>query len=104
MARDRLSTHGPAPADPLDESVEPSQLAELEISVGPDQRVRGRVPPEQAHHLVTMCGILGSVVTGTGGVVLTLNVAPSLTTLAFAQLALALVAAVLIAASGRIRT
>ena len=102
MARDRWSIFGPAPTEPLAESAEPTQFAELEISVRPDRRARGRVPPDQAHYLITMLGILGSTVTGTGGAVLILYVAPRLIILALAELALALVATVLTAACGRI--
>lgn len=102
MARDRLSIPGPAPTELLAKSAEPTQFAELEISLGPDQRARGRVPPNQAHYLITMFGILGSTVTGTGGAVLTLYVAPRLIILALAELALAAAAAVLTAACGRI--
>jgi hypothetical protein len=46
-------------------------------------------------------GVLGSAITGTGGVILTLHIAPRLTPLAFAELALGFVAAVLITARGR---
>ena len=42
-------------------------------------------------------GILGSVVTGTAGAVLTLRIAPRLTGLALAELVLALAAALIIA-------
>lgn len=61
----------------------------------------GTVPPDQARHLVTTFGILGSVFSGIGGVVLTLHIAPRLGGLALAELVLALAAAVLIAACGR---
>jgi hypothetical protein len=81
---------------------EPSQHAELMISLGPAPQwgtARGLVPADQAHHLVTTFGILGSLVTGIGGAVLTLHT--TVAALAYAELALALVAAVLIAACSR---
>jgi hypothetical protein len=51
--------------------------------------------------LVTTLGILGNAVTGTAGAVLTLSIGAGFAPLAFAELALALVAAVLIAVCGR---
>jgi len=47
-------------------------------------------------------GVLGSVVTGTAGAVLTLRIAPGLTGVALAELILAL-AAVLVIAAGQLR-
>lgn len=83
----------------------PTQFAELKISVGPIQHLstEGTVSPDQAHHLVTTFGLLASVVAGVGGAVLTLHVVHGTTgvVLAFAELALALVAAVLIAVVAR---
>ena len=64
-------------------------------------KARGRVAPDQANYLIMTFGILGSVVTGTAGAVLTLRIAPRLTGLALAELVLAL-AAVLIIAVGRL--
>jgi len=85
---------------------EPSQHAELMISLGPAMQwgtARGLVPADQAHHLVTTSGILGSLVAGIGGAVLTVRTAPGFTALAYAELALALIAAALIAACSRPR-
>jgi hypothetical protein len=85
----------------------PTVFAELEIQVGPAQQwgtAKGKVPPEQAHHLITTFGVLGSVVAGIAGAVLTLSIGSGLTAPALAELALALTAAVLIAvrrATGR---
>ena len=84
----------------------PSQHAELMISIGPAPQwgtAKGLVPASQAHHLVTTFGILGSLATGTGGAVLTLHADPSFTGPAYAELALALVSAILIAACSRTR-
>jgi len=100
MARDRF--FWPGPAEPLAKYTEPTQFAELEISVAPDQRARGRVPFDHARYLITTLGILGSAATGTGGAILVLYVAPRLTIVVIAELALALVAAVLIVGCGRI--
>ena len=81
----------------------PTSFAELEVRVGPVPwgKARGRVAPDQANYLIMTFGILGSVVTGTAGAVLTLRIAPRLTGLALAELVLAL-AAVLIIAVGRL--
>jgi hypothetical protein len=75
----------------------PTAAAKLTIKVGPAQLAEGTVPPDQARHLITTFGILGCTFSGIGGAVLTLHVAPTLTALAFAELALAFVAAALIA-------
>ena len=83
----------------------PSPYAELQIKLGPVQgdwgSAEGHVPSGEAHHLVTTFGILGSAFVGAGGAVLTLSISHTFTWLALAELALALVAAVLIAAAGR---
>lgn len=81
----------------------PTSFAELEVRVGPVPwgKARGRVAPDQANYLIMTFGILGSVVTGTAGAVLTLRIAPRLTGLALAELVLAL-ATVLIIAVGRL--
>ena len=104
MAKEDLAL----PAEPLPTSharltikVGPDEPAKLAFGVGPDQRwgtAEGTVPPDQAHHLITTFGILGSACTGIAGAVLTLRIAPSLTAPALAELALALLAAVLTAA------
>ena len=77
----------------------PTSFAELEVRVGPVPwgKARGRVAPDQANYLIMTFGILGSVVTGTAGAVLTLRIAPRLTGLALAELVLALAAALIIA-------
>ena len=56
--------------------------------------------PGEARHLIAAFGILGCVITGTAGAVLTLRIDPGLTTLALAELVLALTSAILIAAGG----
>jgi uncharacterized membrane protein YeaQ/YmgE (transglycosylase-associated protein family) len=77
----------------------PTSFAELEVRVGPVPwgKAKGRVAPDQATYLIMTFGILGSVVTGTAGAVLTLRIAPRLTGLALAELVLALAAALIIA-------
>ena len=77
----------------------PTSFAELEVRVGPVPwgKAKGRVAPDQANYLIMTFGILGSVVTGTAGAVLTLRIAPRLTGLALAELVLALAAALIIA-------
>jgi hypothetical protein len=77
----------------------PTSFAELEVRVGPVPwgKAKGRVAPDQASYLIMTFGILGSVVTGTAGAVLTLRIAPPLTGLALAELVLALAAALIIA-------
>ena len=80
----------------------PTAAAKLTIKVGPAQLAEGTVPPDQARHLITTFGILGCTFSGIGGAVLTLHVAPTLIALAFAELALAFVAAALIAACGHV--
>lgn len=91
---------GPASSPRHDPALaEPTSYAEMMITLGPAQQWgtdKGTIPCSPAHHLVTTLGILGSAVTGTGGAVLTLRASPGLTALAFAELALALAAAVLI--------
>jgi hypothetical protein len=74
----------------------------MTITVGPAQSLRAAVPGDQAHHLITTFGILGSVCGGIGGAALTLR-NQSLAGLALAELALALAAAVLIAVCGLTR-
>jgi hypothetical protein len=82
----------------------PSQHAELMISIGPAPQwgtAKGLVPADQAHHLVTASGILGSLAIGTGGAVFILHAGPGFAVAAYAELALALVCAVLIAVCSR---
>jgi hypothetical protein len=98
VGRNRQPTREPVP-DRL------TSAAKLTIKVGPSQLAEGTVPPEQARHLITTFGIMGCVFSGVGGAVLTLHIAASLTTLAFAlafaELILALVASALIALCSR---
>jgi hypothetical protein len=79
----------------------PSPYAELVVQLGPAQQwggtAKGRVPPEQAHHLITTFGIVASVIAGIAGSVLTLRIAAGLTGPAYAELAAAIAAAALIA-------
>jgi len=62
---------------------------------------KGKVPAEQARHLITTFGIVASVCGGIGGAVLTLRTASAPVALAFGELVVALAAAALIAACGR---
>jgi hypothetical protein len=106
MTSDSPVTPEPVPAE------QPTRAAELEISAEPARvkftgwrwvTAEGTVPPGDAHHLITAFCILGGVITGTSGAVLTLRIAPGLTTLALAELVLALVGMVLTATCGRAR-
>jgi hypothetical protein len=100
MALDSPFAHEPVPAE------RPTSFAELEIQVGPATpwgTAKGRVPPDQTNYFIMTFGVLGSVVTGTAGAVLTLRIAPGLTSLALAELILALAAALIIAACGLAR-
>jgi len=89
---------------------QPSEAAQLKIKAEPARvkviarrwlTAEGTVPPADARHLITTFGIVGCVVTGSVGVVLTLRIEPRLTSVAFAELAVALVAAILVAICGR---
>jgi len=62
----------------------------------------GTVPSRDARYLITMFGVLSSVVTGTAGAVLTLRIAGQLAPVAFAELVLALIGAVLIVVDGHV--
>jgi hypothetical protein len=78
----------------------PTAFAELKIEVGPAQPwgyANGEALPSQAHDLVTAFGILGSVVAGIAGAVLTLRKSPGLIAPALAELALAGTSAALVA-------
>jgi hypothetical protein len=97
----RRSERGAVPA--LSSLEEPTSGAELKINTRRLVSAEGTVPADQAHHLITTFGILGSVVSGTVGAVLTLLIVPALTTIAFAELTLGLIAAIFIAATGRHR-
>jgi threonine/homoserine efflux transporter RhtA len=63
----------------------------------------GTVPARDARYLITMVGILGSVISGTVGAVLTLRIGPRLGGVALAELILALAAVVLISVCSRVR-
>ena len=79
----------------------PSPRAQIKIKVGPDRgwgSAQGSVPPDQAHHLITTFGVLGVAGMGIAGAVLTLRISAGLSGAAFAELAVALVAMVLIVA------
>jgi hypothetical protein len=85
----------------LDAAEPPTGYAELEIKLGPTQSwgtASGKVPPEQAHHLITTFGIVASVIAGITGTVLTLRIAAGLNGPAYAVIGLAFAAIVLIAA------
>jgi hypothetical protein len=60
----------------------------------------GLIPADQAHHLITTFGILASLATGIGAAVLTLQSVAGAVGLAYAELAVALIAAVVIAVCG----
>ena len=94
MARDSSPALDPGAGEP------PTSSARLRIAVQPWGMAEGTVPPDQAHLLITIFGILSSASSGIGGAVLTVHVAPNLTTLAYAELALAFVATVFIGVCG----
>jgi hypothetical protein len=79
----------------------PTAAARLIITLGPAQLAGGAISGE-AHHLITTIGIMGSVWSGIAALVVTVHVASAHIALAFAELTLALMAAVLIAISGHI--
>jgi|SRR5690242_18524161 len=91
-----------SPIAPLAFPEPPTAAARLVIKVGPAQLAEGTVPPDQARHLITTFGILGCIFSGIGGAVLTLHVAAAPSALAFAELAIALAGAALIALAGRV--
>lgn len=94
MAQNNPYTPEPVPTEA------PTAAAALEIQVGPAQprgAAEGKVPPDQAHHLITTSGVLGSVIAGITGAVLTLRISPGLAAPALAELALAVTSAALIA-------
>jgi hypothetical protein len=95
MAKNKSPTSIPASGET------PSPSAKLTIKVGPAQIAKGSVPPDQARHLITAFGILGSIFTGISGAVLTLRIAPDLINVAYVELIITLTAAVLIAVCGR---
>ena len=84
---------------------QPTPAAQLKIKADPARvkvtarrwgTAEGTVPPAEAHHLINMVGILGGVITGIAGAVLTMRIGPRFTPLALAELGLALAAIVLI--------
>jgi hypothetical protein len=100
----------PAPREPDPER--PTRAAQLKITAEPARvkitarrwvTAEGTVPPGAARHLIAAFGILGCVITGIAGAVLTLRIDPGLTILALAELVLALTSAILIAAGGLVR-
>ena len=95
MAEINPRAAGPFPAE------WPTTAASLIITVRPAQLAEKTVPG-QTRHLITTLGIVGSVWSGIGGLVVTLRASSVPVALAFAELALALAAAVLIAICGRI--
>jgi hypothetical protein len=97
MTQNRPGGREPARAE------QPSPAARLTITVRPLGTAEGTVPAREARYLITTFGVLGSVVSGTAGAVLTLRIGPGLTTLALAELLLALTAVVVIAACSRMR-
>jgi hypothetical protein len=94
MAEINPHAAGPFPAE------WPTTAASLIITVRPAQLAEQAVPG-QVRHLITTLGIMGSVWSGIAGMIVTLRTASTPVALAFAELALALAAAVLIAACGR---
>lgn len=98
------------PAGTAEPKIEqPTQAAELKLTIGP-ATAGGTVPPGDAHHFITTFGIAGSVAAGIAGVVLTLRIASGvvalhvdsgLTILALAELGLGLLGAALIAVCSR---
>jgi membrane protein implicated in regulation of membrane protease activity len=71
--------------------------------LGPPSAHAGRGPPDQADLLITTIIILSSAIAGIGGAVLTLHIAANLTGLALVELALELMATLLIAVCSRAR-
>jgi hypothetical protein len=97
MARNSPSARGP------DAPEQPGPAARLRLDLKTLGTWEGTVPPSEAHCLITTFGIVGSVVTGTVGALLTLRIARGSAAVAVAELALALTAMALIALCGRRR-
>jgi hypothetical protein len=100
-----MAVNSPLARDPAPVE-EPSPSAELRIRLGyagPQDMAKRPVSPDQKNYMIMTCGVLGSVVTGTAGAVLTLRVAPGRTGLARAELIVAAAAAGVIAAGRRSR-
>jgi hypothetical protein len=105
-----LTSDSPGPLAPGPE--QPTPAAQLKIKAEPARvkvtarrwgTAEGTVPPAEAHHLINMIGILGSVITGTAGVVLIMRIGPTFTPLALAELGLTLAAMLLVTIGGRDR-
>jgi hypothetical protein len=100
MAVDSPLAHGPAPAE------QPTPDAELRIQV---IRIRTRdpsrrlIPPEQADYAIMTSGVLGSMIIGSTGMILTLRIAPGLPGIALAELIFAVMAVFVIAMGRRSR-
>jgi hypothetical protein len=93
----------PAPGPGADLKLSRGPIAKLKFSIGtmpPKGSITGLVPAGQAHHLITTFGIVLAAVAGIGGAVLTLHATSDAITV-YAELALALVASVLIAVCSR---
>jgi hypothetical protein len=84
-----------------DAAEQPGPAARLKLDVKTLGTWEGTVPPGEARYLITTFGIVGSVVTGTAGALLTLRIARGSAVVAIAELALALAAMVLIALCSR---
>jgi len=106
-----MTTNSPGTREP-DPAEQPTGAAQVRIETECAQvkiiarhwiTAEGTVPSADARSLITVFGVLSSVVTGTAGAVLTLRIARQLTPVAFAELALALIGAALIVACGHIR-
>jgi len=106
MAEDRAA---PLAAELVEQPTRAAQLtiteqpARVKITARRWGSAEGIVPPTEAHHLITTIGLIGSVITGTAGAVLTLRIDPHLTVLAAAELAVATMIATLVALCGRRR-
>jgi hypothetical protein len=102
-----------SPAEHEPDHVErPSEAAQLKIRAEPARlkviarrwlTAEGTVPPANAEHLISAFGIVGCVVTGCAAAVLTMHAGTRLTSVAFAELAVALAGAILIAFCGPAR-
>jgi hypothetical protein len=79
----------------------PGPDAELKLSVTKWGSFTSRVPADQAHHLITTLGILVSAIAGIAGAVQTFHATRDPLPV-YAELALALIAAVLVAVCGQI--
>ena len=97
--------HSPSAREPVLSDL-PTPRAELEIQAGPllpCAAASGRTRSALVSQLVVPLSILSCAVAGTAGAVLTVRIAPGQAALAFAELVLALAAALLIAAYGTTR-